>query len=71
LDRRWLDPRAGLDDVEKTKFFTLPNSNSGPSVVQPVASCYPGSSITVKVNNMEHHVLKANDSGCIFSPIQF
>jgi hypothetical protein len=32
--------RAGLDDVEKRKFLTLPDSNSDPSVVQPVASCY-------------------------------
>jgi hypothetical protein len=32
--------RAGLDDLEKRKFFTLPDSNSDPSVVQPVASRY-------------------------------
>jgi hypothetical protein len=35
-----VDPRAGLDDVEKRKFFTIPGLNSYPSVVQPVASRY-------------------------------
>jgi hypothetical protein len=34
----WVNPRAGLDDVKKRQFF-IP-SNSEPSVVQPVASCY-------------------------------
>jgi hypothetical protein len=32
--------RAGLNDVEKRKFLTLRDSNSDPSVVQPVASHY-------------------------------
>jgi hypothetical protein len=36
----WMDPRAGLDDVEKRKFLALPGLNSHPSVVQPVASRY-------------------------------
>jgi hypothetical protein len=35
---RWIGgsvgPRAGLDDVEKRKFLTLPGLNSDPSVVQ-------------------------------------
>jgi hypothetical protein len=35
-----VDPRAGLDDVEKRKFLALPGSNSDPSVVHPVASRY-------------------------------
>jgi hypothetical protein len=35
----WVDPRAGLDDV-KRKFLTQRDSNSDPSVVQPVASRY-------------------------------
>jgi hypothetical protein len=39
----WVDPRAGLDDVEKRKFFTLPGFELRPSVVQPVASRYTGS----------------------------
>jgi hypothetical protein len=34
----WVNPRVGLDDVEKRKFLPLPDSNSDPSVVQPVAS---------------------------------
>jgi hypothetical protein len=36
----WVGPRAGLDDVEKVKFFNLPDSNSEPSVIQSVASRY-------------------------------
>jgi hypothetical protein len=38
----WEGPKTGLDDVEKRKFFTLcsRDSNSEPSVVQPVASRY-------------------------------
>jgi hypothetical protein len=35
-----VDPTAGLDDVEKREFFTIPGLNSDPSVVQPVASRY-------------------------------
>jgi hypothetical protein len=32
--------RAGLDDVEKRKFFTLPGLELDPSAVQPVVSSY-------------------------------
>jgi hypothetical protein len=35
-------PRTGLDDLEKEKFFTLTGLELDPSVVQPVASRYPG-----------------------------
>jgi hypothetical protein len=31
-------PTAGLDDVEKRKFLTLPESNSDPSVGQAVTT---------------------------------
>jgi hypothetical protein len=41
---RWVDPRAGLDDVEKRK-----SSNSDPSVVQPVASRYTDCAIPVPI----------------------
>jgi hypothetical protein len=34
----WVYPRAGVDDVEKRTFLTYRDSNSDPSVVQPVAS---------------------------------
>jgi hypothetical protein len=41
----WVDPRAGLDDVEKRKFLTLPGLKLDPLVVQPIGSrytdCYP------------------------------
>jgi hypothetical protein len=30
LDRRWVDPRVGLDDVEKRKFLTQPRLEFGP-----------------------------------------
>jgi hypothetical protein len=36
----WVDPRAGLDDMEKRTFLTLPGLQLRPSVVQPVASRY-------------------------------
>jgi hypothetical protein len=36
----WLDPRAGLDDMEKRKFSPYRYSNSDPSVAHPVASRY-------------------------------
>jgi hypothetical protein len=39
---RWVDPRAGLDDVEKRKFLTLPGLELRPPplVVQAVARRY-------------------------------
>jgi hypothetical protein len=37
----WVDPRAGLDDMEKWKFFTISGLELPlPLVVQPVASRY-------------------------------
>jgi hypothetical protein len=39
-----VDFRAGLEDLEKKKFFTLPEFELDPSVVQPIASRYTGSS---------------------------
>jgi hypothetical protein len=36
----WVGPRADLDDMEKRKFLALPDSNSDPLAVQPVASRY-------------------------------
>jgi hypothetical protein len=36
----WVGPRAGLDDMERRQFLTLPGHNSEPSVVEPVASRY-------------------------------
>jgi hypothetical protein len=37
----WVDPRAGLDDMEKWKFFTLLGLEfPSPIVVQPIASRY-------------------------------
>jgi hypothetical protein len=36
----WVGPRAGLEYMESKKFLVLPDSNSDPSVVQPVANRY-------------------------------
>jgi hypothetical protein len=35
-----VDPKAGVDDMEKLKILDYRDSNSYPSVVQPVASRY-------------------------------
>jgi hypothetical protein len=49
----WVDPRVGLDDVEKRKFFTLPGLELRP-LGRPVRSqslyrlSYPGSSFEVQ-----------------------
>jgi hypothetical protein len=37
-----MGPRAGLDNVEKRKFLTLPAVFSDPLVVQPEATRYTG-----------------------------
>jgi hypothetical protein len=42
-----VEPRAGLDDVEKRKFLTLPGLELDPSVVQPVASRYTDYAIAI------------------------
>jgi hypothetical protein len=34
----WVGPRAGLDDVEKRKYLTIPGLELRHSAVQPVAS---------------------------------
>jgi hypothetical protein len=50
----WVDPRAGLDDMEKWKFFTLPGLELPlPLVVQPVASRYTDWAITAHKNLRE------------------
>jgi hypothetical protein len=36
----WMNPRAGLDDVEKRKFMNLPELELRPPKSQPVASRY-------------------------------
>jgi hypothetical protein len=36
----WVDPRAGLDGVEKFKFLTLQGLELRPLVIQPAASRY-------------------------------
>jgi hypothetical protein len=42
----WMDPRTGLDDVEKSIFLTHRDSNSDPSAVQSVASRYTDCAIS-------------------------
>jgi hypothetical protein len=46
-----VDPRAGLDDMEKLKFFALPGLELPPSLVlQPVASRYTDRAIPARIN---------------------
>jgi hypothetical protein len=48
----WVDPRAGLDDMEKWKFFTLSGLEVPlPLVVQPVASRYTDWAIPAHIFN--------------------
>jgi hypothetical protein len=50
-----VDPRAGLDDVEKRKFFALPGlEKCDPSVVQPVASRYTDDAIPERRHSKRH-----------------
>jgi hypothetical protein len=46
----WVDPRVGLDDVEKRKFLTLPGLELDLLVVQPVPSRYTDYAIPVNFN---------------------
>jgi hypothetical protein len=41
----WVDPRAGLKPWRGENSFPYRNSNSDPSVVQPIGSLYPGSCV--------------------------
>jgi hypothetical protein len=58
----WLDPRAGLDDVEKRKFLTLPGLELRPLGCPPRSQSlyrlrYPGSCIHTNANN--YYMIKA------------
>jgi hypothetical protein len=44
----WVDPRAGLDNIEKWKFWPYRDSNPELSVVQPVASRYTDCAIPAR-----------------------
>jgi hypothetical protein len=54
-----VDPRAGLDDMEKRKFSPYRDSNSDPSVVQPVSSHY--TDCTTPANERIRSINKSND----------
>jgi hypothetical protein len=50
----WVSPRAGLDDLKKRKFFTLPGLEVKPLGHLPRSQSvyrlrYPGSSVTLEV----------------------
>jgi hypothetical protein len=53
-----VDPRTGLDDVEKRKFFILPGLELNPSVVQPVASHYTDYAIPVPTQLSVQHLIQ-------------
>jgi hypothetical protein len=48
-----VDPRAGVDNLEKRKFLTLPGLELDPSVVQPVASRYTDCTIPAREHYLE------------------
>jgi hypothetical protein len=60
----WVDPRTGLDDMEKWKFFTIPGLElSLPLVVQSVASRYTDWAIPAPKEGLlicENKALKKN-----------
>jgi hypothetical protein len=53
----WVDPKAGLDNMEKRKFLNLPWIELQPLVVQPVASFCTDNAIPASENKS---VLKEN-----------
>jgi hypothetical protein len=64
--RDWVDPRAGLNDVEKRKFITLPGLElrilGRPARSQSLYQlCYPGSIYHMFFYNLcSHHVVESN-----------
>jgi hypothetical protein len=59
----WVDPRAGLDDMHKWKFFTLPGLKlSCPLVIQPIASRYTDWAILAHIKNLWQFKLSDNHS---------
>jgi hypothetical protein len=48
-----VDPRAGLDDMEKRKFLPYRDSNSDPSIVQPVGSRYNDYAIPAHLRDVD------------------
>jgi hypothetical protein len=58
-----VDPRAGLDDVEKRKFFTLPGFKSDPLVIQAIARCYTDYAIPAPHENNSSHNKNKREKG--------
>jgi hypothetical protein len=56
----WVEPRVGLDDMDKWKFFSLPNSKSEPSLVQPVTSRYTDCPPPPRLNCAFQYLLRPN-----------
>jgi hypothetical protein len=44
-----VDPRTGLENVEKKKIFPFPDSDSDPSTFQPISSRYTDYAMPVEV----------------------
>jgi hypothetical protein len=57
-----VDLKAGLDDLEKRKFLTLPGLELRPSVVQPVASRYTDYAISAPPEGLRK-LKKSTSSG--------
>jgi hypothetical protein len=67
----WMGPRAGLDDVEKGKFLTVPELKLDPLVVQNVASRYtycaiPAPRLIVDTLNTSNNICR--DSSYVYIP---
>jgi hypothetical protein len=51
LDRRFVDPIAILEDMEKYNSILYRDSNSGPTGNQPVSGCYTDCAIAAPTRN--------------------
>jgi hypothetical protein len=67
-----VDLKAGLDDVEKRKFFTLPGLELRPSIVQPVASRFTDCAIpfTITFSSNEDHFLQLHNKFILIKHIR-
>jgi hypothetical protein len=64
-----MDPRAGLDDLEKRNSWPYRDSNSDPSVVQPVASRYTDWAIPAPPYHYQVHTNLINPTSTLSTEI--
>jgi hypothetical protein len=61
----WVNPRAVLDNVEKRNSWPHRDTNSDPSVVQPVASRYTDYAILASTHNINNTIINNKTCGFI------